>query len=478
MSCFINSSVLSAVVFLLTVLKGRLVMSKKVFMLLLISVLAVSSGHLSGTVLTLYNVGSKAATMAGAFVGRADNTTAIFYNPAGLTFQKGLSFRVNVSYYNYTVEAGSEDPQRTDMSSEPQLIGSLFVAYTFKERVSFGVGAFTPYSLVTKWPSIWPGDPLCINSKLNVFTIRPVLAIKINKSLSVGAGLDIVHADVRWDFHNVESKIWGPEEGWVINELNAKGNGIGFTAGALFNPSDKFQIGLRYQQKVDMDLKGENDYGRGFISLYVIDAPEDTSELVATKPEFYWKQDVIFNLPIPSEVVVGVLLSPSKRFTIQGDVQRTNWSSFKKWEFVAANPEDSYFPELPGGEDASDEPVAGAREGIELNMKDTLSFKLGGEYSLKEELTLRIGYARHQSPFDDLNLNPVLPLLPRNMISFGVGYDGPARSIADQSLIGNFTFDAYMQYVMLEERTSSYPKYPLTFGGNYWVFGFGVGLRL
>jgi hypothetical protein len=68
--------------------------------------------------------------------------------------------------------------------------------------------------------------------------------------------------------------------------------------------------------------------------------------------------------------------------------------------------------------------------------------------------------------------------LPRNMISFGVGYDGPARSIADQSLIGNFTFDAYMQYVMLEERTSSYPKYPLTFGGNYWVFGFGVGLRL
>jgi hypothetical protein len=82
---------------------------------------------------------------------------------------------------------------------------------------------------------------------------------------------------------------------------------------------------------------------------------------------------------------------------------------------------------------------------------------LGGECLIKEGLSLMIGYARHQSPFDDKTLAPVLPLLPRNVISFGVGYDGPARSITDQSLIGHLTFDAYLQYVGLEERTSSYP---------------------
>jgi long-chain fatty acid transport protein len=416
--------------------------------------------------------------MAGAFVGRADNTTAVYYNPAGLAFQKGLGFRVNVTYYNYTVEAGSQEPLRTDLSTEPQLIGSVFIAYTFKDKVSFGIGAYTPYSLVTKWPSMWPGDPLCINSKLNVFTIRPALAVKINKYLSIGAGLDIIYSDVRWDFHNIDSRIWGPDEEWVINELTASGNGLGFTAGILLKPSEKFQIGGRYQHKVDMDLKGENDYGRGIIYIYNLDAPEQTPDVVSTKPEFVAYQDVIFYLPLPSEIVIGVLLAPSKRFTIQADVQRTGWSRFQKWEFVAENPEDSYFPEVPEDEEPGDEYVEGAKEGIELDMKDTWSLMLGGEYYFKEDLSLRIGYARHQSPFENKNLTPVLPLLPRNVISFGVGYDGPARSIVDQSFLANLTFDAYVQYVMLEEQTSSYPGYPLSFAGNYWVFGFGVGLYL
>ena len=92
-------------------------MLKKTFLLLLVAVLAMSAGYLSATVLTLTNVGPKAATMAGAFVGRADNTTAIFYNPAGLVFQSDLSFSVNVSYYNYNVKAELDEPQSTNLSS-------------------------------------------------------------------------------------------------------------------------------------------------------------------------------------------------------------------------------------------------------------------------------------------------------------------------------------------------------------------------
>lgn len=148
------------------------------------------------------------------------------------------------------------------------------------------------------------------------------------------------------------------------------------------------------------------------------------------------------------------------------------------WEFVALIPAASFFPENPGGEDMNDVLAYGAREGIAVNMKDTWSFMLGGEYLLRDELSLRAGYANHQSPLNEENLTPVLPILSRNVFSFGVGCDGPARSIADQSLIGNLTFDAYVQYVILGERTSSYPGYPLVFSGNYWAFGFGVGLYL
>jgi len=247
--------------------------------------------------------------------------------------------------------------------------------------------------------------------------------------------------------------------------------------GVLIKPSDSFQIGGRYQQKVDLELKGKNTYGFSIITMYDFEPPEPTPIPGTGKPEFYSLQKVIFSLPLPSEFVVGFMVTPTQKYSIQFDIQRTGWSSFQMWEFVAENPEDSYFPE-PVEEDMNDEPVEGAKEGIALDMKDTWSFQLGGECYLKDELTVRIGYARHQSPLEVKNLTPVLPLLSRNVFSFGVGYDGPARSVADQSLIGNLTFDAFMQYVKLDEQTSSYPGYPLTVGGHYWVFGFGVGLYL
>lgn len=452
-------------------------MLKKSSILFLVATFFSSSGYLSATALTLYDLGPKAATMAGAFVGRADNTTALFYNPAGLAFQKGLGFRVNVSYYNYTVAAESVEFQAFDQSSEPQLIASFFVASTYKERISIGIGAFTPYSLITKWPSDWPGDPLCLYSKLNAFTIRPVIAVKINKYLSVGVGVDIINSNVRWDFHNLSSTIYGTDVRGVINELNASGNGLGFTAGILFKLKENVQVGARYQHKVSIDQKGDNDYRFKITNLYDDDVGEKPPIVSTGKPEFYSFQDVVFTLNLPSDYVLGFMWAPSEKITLQADVQRTGWSRFKKWEFVAANPEESFFPRSTENE-MNGRFSEGAREGIQLNMKDTWGFKLGGEYVLKDELSLRIGYAHHQSPFRGETLTPVLPILRRNAFSFGVGYDGPARSITDQSLIGNLTFDAYVQVVKLGEQTSSYPGYPLSFGGHYWVFGFGVGLYL
>lgn len=454
-------------------------MLKRAYVIILGLVLTLSAAFLTATDLTFYDIGPKAATMAGAFVGRADNTTAIFYNPAGLAFQKSLGFRVNITYYNYRVEARSDEPQHTDMSSERQFMRSAFLAYTYKDRISIGIGAFIPYSLVTKWPSQWPGDPLCINSELNVFTIRPAFAIRINKILSVGAGLDLINANVKWDFHNIHSVLWSLDgSAWVMNQLNASGKGTGFAVGVLFQLTDKFRVGGRYQQKVELNLKGKNEYSHGNFNRFNDIAPVSTPEFDTSKPEFYNRQKVVFLLPLPSEAVVGVLLTPGERISFQADVQWTEWSRFRKWEFVAANPEESFFFEPSESEEMDDETTEGAREGIELNMKDAWIFKLGGEYYLRDELSLRIGYARHQSPFEDNSLTPILPLLSRNVFSFGVGYDGPARSIADKSLICYLTFDAYVQYVMFEETPSSYPGYPLTFGGSTWVFGLGVGFYL
>ncbi len=37
-------------------------------------------------------------SVPGAYVGLADNSSAIYYNPAGIAFQKGVGFRINLTY--------------------------------------------------------------------------------------------------------------------------------------------------------------------------------------------------------------------------------------------------------------------------------------------------------------------------------------------------------------------------------------------
>jgi len=59
-----------------------------------------------------------------------------------------------------------------------------------------------------------------------------------------------------------------------------------------------------------------------------------------------------------------------------------------------------------------------------------------------------------------------------------VGYDGPVRTIYDQKLMGAFTFDVFIQYVMGESRTSALPGYEFTYDSAFWVVGCGVGMKL
>jgi long-subunit fatty acid transport protein len=154
------------------------------------------------------------------------------------------------------------------------------------------------------------------------------------------------------------------------------------------------------------------------------------------------------------------------------DAQWTEWSTFDKAEF---EPKDSDIDDI---------------HTIAFNWKDTWSYKFGIEYFLRDIISVRAGFAHHPSPSPDETLTPIFPVMPYNIISLGVGYNGPVRSITDQSLLGKLTFDAFIQYIMSETTTSTlkdfpltyfgntfYKDFPLTYSGNNVILGFGVGFN-
>lgn len=454
-------------------------MRKRVFFVLLVVFLLLSVPSVKATGFRIYDLGAKAATLAGAFAGRADNTSAIYYNPAGIAFQSGLGFRLNIVYFDLKHSAYVPYEDRTYHSGNSQLRGSLFVAYTFIDRISIGAGYFQPYTMETDWQTDWPGVTLARNSRLNASYFRSVLAFKLTDMLSVGVGFDVVKATTHWHYNRIFSSPYYTFEHDVATEIDTSGTGYGFAAGILFRPSEKIAIGIRYQHKVKIVAEGRTKFSQSGGGI-LVPHPEypltRTSDLLQ---DFYSYMNVTSTITLPAEFVVGITVVPTQKLKVHLDANWIGWSEFKGLEFNTLVPEEElqqsfydkygdFYGILPDW----------ASQGIAMEMKDAWSFKFGVEYHLKDVLALRAGYSRSQSSISDEYLNPFLPVLPRNVISFGAGYDGPVRTIYDQSLIGSLTFDVFVQYVMGESRTSATPGYEYTYKSSFWVVGCGVGLKL
>jgi long-chain fatty acid transport protein len=446
-------------------------MRTKIFSVFLVVLVLLFAADLKATGYRLYELGAKAAALAGAFAGRADNTSAIYYNPAGLAFQNGLGFRINVAYYDPKHSAYVPNEDATYNSANSQLKVSLFVAYTFVDRISIGVGYFQPHSMATDWLASWPGFTLSLNSRLNTSYLRPVLAFKFNDMLSIGVGLDIVRGTTDWNYFRIfSSPVFDSDEN-ILTFVDTSGTGTGFAAGILFQPSDKIGIGIRYQHKVKIDLEGRTNFRSPSV--------EYVPSLIDLIKDFYSYEDVTSSMTIPAEFVVGIKVAPIKKLTFHLDVNWTGWSEFQGIIFNTVVPEEELqqrFYDIYG--DFYGILPDWASQGIEMEMKDVWSLKFGAEYYLNDVLALRAGYSKSQSPLLDEYLNPFLPVLPRNVISFGVGYDGPVRSVIEQKLLGALTFDLFIQYVMGESRTSALPGYEFTYDSSFLVAGCGIGLKL
>src|SRR5439155_26256764 len=94
-----------------------------------------------------------ATARGNAFAATADNPSAIYYNPAGITQLHGqnANFSLYPIYLNshYTSPAGSE----VDTKDEIQAIPRLYYTYSFQHLpLSLGLGIYTPYGLGLDWP--------------------------------------------------------------------------------------------------------------------------------------------------------------------------------------------------------------------------------------------------------------------------------------------------------------------------------------
>jgi len=112
-----------------------------------------------GGVATLHSAGTRLpdqdafATGRGeAFVATADNPSAIFYNPAGITQLDGSDVRLGL--YAIDLDLSYQRPgSSTTYNNETTFaaIPQVFYTYSFKETpISLGLGFYSPFGLADK----------------------------------------------------------------------------------------------------------------------------------------------------------------------------------------------------------------------------------------------------------------------------------------------------------------------------------------
>lgn len=433
-------------------------MGKKTVILFIAIFMVSGPCYLAASEFRNFELSARAATLGGAFVARVDDVSAVFYNPAGLAFLAGFRFKTNICYLRMTSTAEYSESPESFKSAPYQLRGSHFISLNIKDRFGFGIGGFTPNSMEIKWPEYWVGNTLSIHSKLNTFYIRPVVAVKISDHLAVGAGMDFIFSKVAWEYDRIFT-FRESAPGYYL-DVNSKsyvnGKGIGFVTGILIRISDNLRIGGRFQPKVKLDLEGSNHF-------HVRDGYD---------PPFF-SQEVTSALTMPQEIVLGFMYSPVMNLNLQLDLQWIGMSEIKQWEFNL-NPQfyeafEEYYGIKPDY----------ARHGIDLNLRNTSRIMFGIEYHLRNFIAFRAGYTYQKSCVDGQMVHPVLPDLDTNILSFGIGYEGPMFSTYRyDERIGGFSIDAYFQYGFYPRCTSTLPEFPATYQANRWIVGFAVGLNL
>jgi long-chain fatty acid transport protein len=393
--------------------------TKHLSVYLLLLMLACSSAFAGGYQINEH--GARATGMGGAFVARASDGSAMFFNPAGLAFQKGINVLVGTTliFPSTTFTGPSPATTETKMVSQMFYPSNLYASYAINEKWVVGLGVYNPYGLGSEWPTTWAGRGLSVKTDLQTFYINPSVSYKVNDKLSLGLGVSYVMGSVVLERNIIFAAGGVPPDGKF--KLDGSGNGININAGVMWKPTEKISVGVSYRHLTKIEFEGDAT----FTNVYAPVAAAFPSGVTGTA-----------TLPMPSNLIAGVAYTINPKITVEADFQYVGWNAYDELKIN--------FSKAVGGSTTSTETK---------KWHEGWLMRLGGEYMLNDKLDLRAGFIYDYAPQPTWRVEPMLPDANRTDVSLGAGY----------KINEKITVDAAYLLVLFADRTSTYSKLPGTY---------------
>jgi long-chain fatty acid transport protein len=321
----------------------------------------------------------EALARGNAFAATADNPSALYYNPAGISQLPGQTIQVGVlNYIGIDTQYESKSGKEAGNDFEVLPVPELYYTYSLQQLpLSFGVGVYAPFGLGVEWPEITGFRSLAIESRLQYVTVNPVVAWQIHPKLSVAIGPNFDFSELK-----LNRGLATPND---VLEFKGRDNGYGFHAGILWQPHSQWSFGANYRSATIMEYSGHTRYEPGI----PIPAASTTARF-----EF------------PQIASVGISYRPTPKWNIEVDVDWADWSVL---DTVTLHGSGAIF-----GQDLP----------LQLNWHDSWLYEAGVTRNLPHGYYVSAGYFFSTDTTSEQHFTPAVPDTDLHVGSLGFGYKG------------------------------------------------------
>lgn len=391
------------------------------FLLSALLIVLTGSGSVFAAGFALYEGGARGLVLGAGLTATADDASAVFYNPAGITQLKGIQTMIgataigpktevktagNITFKPMTQEwmiAGT-DKESTDFETNWFFPPHAYFTQQLSDRFWVGAGVFSRFGLGTEYPSTWPGRYNSYDASITTLEFNPNIAWKISETFSIAGGLNVTWFDLTLKKKTPFNYLLGIAD--VDVNLSGDAWGWGLNLAAHYKPCDWFSAGLAYRSRVSIHVEGDVDFKKP--------ALPDLSGLGPYGPPVAAGYAASFNdtgaggnVMLPDEIFAGLAFKPLQKLTVGGGVYWTRWSTYDALEI------------------RFDDPVSATgikKTTSKKDWDDTFRYMIGVEWNATDWMDLRLGYAYDESPVPDKTIDYLLPDNDRHQYAIGLGF--------------------------------------------------------
>ncbi len=388
--------------------------------------LAAAAGPSYAAGFGIFEQGTKAMGMAGAFTAQADDGSAMFHNAGGLAFATEREISGGLVLFHTTkadFDGASPFPgpnSHAEQKTLSQLLPHAYWVQPINQTWKFGVGLEAPFGLTTEWnANTFSGRYLSTKAAVRAVDINPTIAWQVTPSFGIGFGAIARFSDIEL---RRRVPAVNPFTQQVVDVASIKlqsdlENAYGWNIGILHKFNNSFSWGLSYRSKVKTDYEGDGRLTQVSTGNAQLDA------VLRTRLPFDRDLPIATSIEYPDMASLGLAFSLSPSLLLETDVNWTGWSSF-----------DTTTIRFTGG----DLPNSTIRS----EWKDVENYRAGLRWTTSATSEWRFGYVYDETPQPEEAVTPLLPDADRNGVTIGYGHKG-----------ASYKADFALMYLDFKDRT-------------------------